>query len=64
MAQEANEASTVKRDMPVMVVLGNPPYSYESSNTGEWISGLVRDYYKVDGKDLGERNPKGLQMTM
>ncbi len=60
-AQEANEASTVKRDTPVMVVLGNPPYSYESSNTGEWISGLVRDYYKVDGKDLGEKNPKGLQ---
>ncbi len=60
-AQEANEASTVKRDTPVMVVLGNPPYSYESSNTGEWISGLVRDYYKIDGKGLGEKNPKGLQ---
>ncbi|MEY3401648.1 MAG: hypothetical protein RLZZ86_1263, partial [Cyanobacteriota bacterium] len=26
-----------------------------------WISSLVKDYYKVDGKDLGERNPKGLQ---
>ena len=60
-AQEANEASIVKRDTPVMVVLGNPPYSYKSSNTGEWISGLVRDYYKIDGKDLGEKNPKGLQ---
>jgi hypothetical protein len=60
-AQEANEASEIKRDAPVMVVLGNPPYSYESSNTGEWISGLVRDYYQVDGKDLGEKNPKGLQ---
>lgn len=60
-AQEANEASGVKQDGPVMVVLGNPPYSYESSNTGEWIRSLVRDYYKVDGKDLGEKNPKGLQ---
>ena len=60
-AQEANEASAVKRDTPVMVVLGNPPYSYESSNNSEWISGLVRDYYQVDGMPLGERNPKGLQ---
>ena len=60
-AQEANEASTVKRDTPVMVVLGNPPYSYESSNTGAWISGLVRDYYQVDGQPLDEKNSKGLQ---
>ena len=60
-AQEANEASEIKRDAPVMVILGNPPYSYESSNNGEWISGLVRDYYQVDGMPLGERNPKGLQ---
>src|SRR6266487_3638370 len=44
-----------------MVVLGNPPYSYESANTGKWISELIRDYYQVDGQPLGERNPKGLQ---
>ena len=60
-AEEANAASGIKKDAPVMVVLGNPPYSYESENKGEWISALVRDYYKVDGKPLGERNPKGLQ---
>ncbi len=60
-AQEANEAAMVKRDVPVMVILGNPPYSYKSENTGEWISGLVRDYYKVDGQPLDEKNPKGLQ---
>ncbi|MEI6044886.1 MAG: type ISP restriction/modification enzyme, partial [Chloroflexota bacterium] len=53
--------SKVKYDAPVMVVLGNPPYSYESGNTGEWISQLIRAYYQVDGKPLGERNPKGLQ---
>ncbi|WP_219907597.1 N-6 DNA methylase [Aphanothece hegewaldii] len=60
-ALEANEASTIKRDTPVMIVIGNPPYSYQSSNTGEWISNLVRDYYQIDGKTLGEKNPKGLQ---
>jgi predicted helicase len=60
-AEEANAASDIKKDAPVMVVLGNPPYSYESENNGEWISSLIRDYYKVDGAPLGERNPKGLQ---
>ena len=60
-AQEANEASIVKRDTPVMVVLGNPPYSGHSANKSEWISGLVHDYYYVDGLPLGERNPKYLQ---
>lgn len=57
---ESEAAKDVKQDVPVMVILGNPPYSYESINTDPWIVGLVRDYYQVDGKPLGERNPKGL----
>lgn len=60
-AQEANEAAEIKRDAPVMVVLGNPPYSGHSANKSEWISQLLQDYYLVDGKPLGERNPKWLQ---
>ncbi len=59
--EEANQASAIKRDKPIMVVLGNPPYSYDSANKGAWISEQIRDYYFVDGKPLGERNPKGLQ---
>lgn len=61
LAEEASSANQVKKETPVMVVLGNPPYSYESENTGTWISHLIRDYYQVDGKKLDERNPKGLQ---
>lgn len=60
-AQEANEASAIKRDVPVMVVLGNPPYSGHSANKSEWIAGLVKDYYYVDGVPLKERNSKWLQ---
>ena len=60
-AEEANAAGDIKKDAPVMVVLGNPPYSYNSENKGNWIGSLVRDYYKVDGEPIGERNPKGLQ---
>ncbi|MCK4981308.1 MAG: N-6 DNA methylase, partial [Victivallaceae bacterium] len=47
LSREANEANRIKRDNPVMVVLGNPPYSGESTNKGEWINGLI-DIYKKD----------------
>ena len=60
-AEEANAAGRIKSDAPVMVVLGNPPYSYESGNTGAWIMNLIRAYYQVDGEALKERNSRGLQ---
>jgi len=44
LSQEANEASRIKRDMPIMIAFGNPPYSVSSSNKGEWIQSLIRDY--------------------
>jgi len=55
LSQEANEANAVKRDTPVMVVLGNPPYSGISTNKGEWISNLIEDYKYVDGEHFNER---------
>ena len=60
LSAEANEANAIKRDTPVMVVLGNPPYSAASSNNGEWIMQLMDDYKKEpEGKvRLKERNPK------
>jgi predicted helicase len=33
LSEEANAASKVKRDLPIMVVLGNPPYSGHSANS-------------------------------
>jgi hypothetical protein len=60
-SREANAAAEIKRDRPIMVVLGNPPYSGHSANKGNWITGLVRDYYQVDGHPLAERNSKWLQ---
>ncbi len=61
LAEESHLAGKVKKETPVLVILGNPPYSGHSANIGEWISQVIRDYYKVDGKPLGERNPKWLQ---
>ncbi len=60
LSTEANEANHIKRDTPVMVVMGNPPYSGESSNKGEWIMKLMEDYKKEPGgkEKLKERNPK------
>lgn len=59
LSEEATEANEVKRDVPVMVVLGNPPYSGESANKGKWILNLL-DVYKKEptGGALQERNPK------
>lgn len=48
LSQEANEANEVKRDVPVMVVLGNPPYSGESFNNNKYISDLLSPYKKDD----------------
>lgn len=55
LSTEANEANYIKRDTPVMVVMGNPPYSGISSNNGEWISKLIDDYKYVDGVHFNER---------
>ncbi|MDI1307925.1 MAG: N-6 DNA methylase [Methylotenera sp.] len=52
LSNEANEANRIKRDAPVMVVMGNPPYSVSSSNKSDWIQDLLKDYKK----DLNERN--------
>ena len=52
LSKEANEANFVKRDCPVMVVMGNPPYSGVSSNNGEWATKLVENYKKEPDSDL------------
>lgn len=52
LSEESREASRIKKDAPVMVVLGNPPYSVSSSNNSPWINSLM-DLYK---KDLNEKN--------
>ena len=59
-AEEAKAASDIKRQTPIMCVIGNPPYSGESANKGAWIMGLM-DVYKMEpgGKQkLQEKNPK------
>jgi len=61
LAQESRLAGEVKKRRPILVILGNPPYSGHSSNRGDWILKLIEDYKRLDGKPLGEKNPKWLQ---
>lgn len=68
---EGVAAQKIKRDEKIMVVLGNPPYSGHSANRSweikngkkvpTFIGRLLQDYYVVDGRPLGEKNPKWLQ---
>jgi type ISP restriction-modification system protein/N-6 DNA methylase len=64
-AQEASAASEIKKELPILIVLGNPPYSGISKNKSKWIIGLlkgrlpngtkVQSYYDVEGDPLGEK---------
>lgn len=45
LSREANEAVAIKRHRPVLVVLGNPPYSnFGRQNRNDYILGLLADY--------------------
>ena len=57
---EVQAAQKVK-EQPILVITGNPPYSGHSKNKGTWIKAAIQAYKKVDGRDLGEKNPKWLQ---
>jgi hypothetical protein len=61
LSEESHLAGLVKKKTPILIILGNPPYSGISTNIGAWISKEIREYYTVDGEALGERNPKWLQ---
>ena len=51
LSDESDQANEVKRDTPIMCIIGNPPYSVSSHNKGEWIQNLIKDYKK----NLNER---------
>ena len=52
LSQESKRANRIKRVCPVMVMIGNPPYSVSSQNKSEWIRKLLEDYKK----GLNEKN--------
>lgn len=68
--EESTLANKVKHQEPILVIMGNPPYSMESENTNAWTEKLLKtdidgaqSYYSVDGLPLSldEKNLKPLQ---
>lgn len=62
LSEESHLAGKVKREQPVLVILGNPPYRGISANINEWTERLLKEdidgtqsYYKVDDEPLGEK---------
>lgn len=46
LSDESNQANEIKRDTPVMCIIGNPPYAVSSTNKSEWIQNLLIEYKK------------------
>jgi predicted helicase len=68
LSDESHLAGQIKQKEPILVILGNPPYSANSANYNAWTDKLLKEnidgatgYYTVDGKPLGEQNSKLLQ---
>jgi len=55
LSHENQEAGKVKKQVPILVILGNPPYSGISSNKGEWITEQIETYKYVNGEHFKER---------
>ncbi len=51
-SEESRLAAQIKSENPIMVIIGNPPYSVSSSNNSNFIKKILTDY-KVN---LNERN--------
>lgn len=58
--EEVQAAQAVK-DKPILVIMGNPPYSGHSKNNSPHVKGTIEAYKMVDGKPLGQKNLKWLQ---
>ena len=55
LAHEAAAVNEVKRSRHFTVIIGNPPYSSVSKNTGEWISEKIEAYKHIAGVHFGEK---------
>ncbi|MHA2331685.1 MAG: type ISP restriction/modification enzyme [Candidatus Hodarchaeales archaeon] len=74
LADEGRNVVKITRDLPIKVIIGNPPFTdlkaLKSFNNTKWINDLLRgkigdgarksNYFEVDGQPLGEKNPKHL----
>jgi predicted helicase len=55
LSNEVKQANAIKRDMPIMCVIGNPPYSIQSGNLTPEQVALIDPYRYVDGVRIKEK---------
>jgi len=55
LSQEASEANIIKMETPVMVIIGNPPYSIVSSNLTKKQREAVEKYKYIDNIKIKEK---------
>lgn len=62
LSKEAEGANAIKRDTPIMCIVGNPPYLGAAEAPKGWMAKLMEDYKKEPGgkKRLNESNTKWL----
>ena len=61
LSAESEKANDIKKNKPIMIAFGNPPYSGHSANQGWWMNDLLETYKKEPGGGkLQEKNSKWL----
>lgn len=63
-SKEAEEAANIKHERPIMVIMGNPPYSLLSSNMGKAQKEMVQRYKYIDGVKIVEKGALQLEKNL
>ncbi len=64
LAHEAEAANRVKSDVPITVVIGNPPYALYSANLTPEARSLVDPFRSIDGVRIKERGALQLEKNL
>lgn len=66
--EECTLANKVKHQDPILVIMGNPPYSYRSPNINDWTEELLKtnkdgaqSYKMVDGEEIRDKQMSAMQ---
>lgn len=62
--QESESARKVKKDIPILAIVGNPPYSGISMNMQPSMRALVEKYKYIDGVKIKERGALQLEKNL
>lgn len=64
LSDEADQANAIKKDTPVMCVIGNPPYSIASSNLSDKQRKAIERYKSINGIRIKEKGALQLEKNL